>query len=541
MFSIRLLSAGSFILAAAVPLHAQDQVSPAVETVEKPASPATAETDPAPEAEEKPKIEPPPPIRTFLDLEAYASSLASKPYVPREEALDPFFASLQYDGHRQIRFRKEKALFEGNGDGFRVEFSHPGWMFKKTVGMFEMQDGQPTALKNSPEIFSYGDLKPGEGVKYPEEFSGWRLLSAKAGSLERPEFLTFQGASYFRAVTTKLGWGISARGVAINTIGGEPEEFPDFTHFWFMTPKEGDKTFQFLALLNGPSVTGAYHFEVQPGETTVMTVKSSLFMRKVVKLLGLAPFSSMFWFGENTHPKPLDFRPEVHDSDGLLIEQKDGPILWRPLDNGREMRHSVYSLESAKGFGLLQRDRNFTHYQDLEANYHNRVSVWVEPVEGFGRGKLHLIELATGEETWDNIVTFWEPDLLPTATEPARFVYKLHWLKEHEHGLAKVTDSRWGEGVATMDVPNDYEFVIDFTKGTPKEGTPADWLPEESVHIVGDAKILDKRVMLNPQTGGWRAFFKLDIPPSTKLLEMTCELLQDGKPLSERWTYQWRR
>ncbi|TLD68500.1 glucan biosynthesis protein [Phragmitibacter flavus] len=483
----------------------------------------------------------PPPIRTFLDLEAYASKLASKAFVPQEITLDPFFGGLQYDGHRQIRFLKDKALFEDNGDGFRVEFSHPGWMFKKTVDMFKMEDGQPVPLKNGPEFFSYGDLKPGPEVKYPVGFSGWKLLSAEEGKKERPEFLTFQGASYFRAVTTKLGWGISARGVAINTIGGEPEEFPDFTHFWFLTPKEGDKTFQFLALLNGPSVTGAYHFEVQPGETTVMTVRSSLFMRKVVKMLGLAPFSSMFWYGENTHPKPLDFRPEVHDSDGLLIEQHNGPILWRPLDNGREMRHSVFSLEAAKGFGLLQRDRDFKHYQDLEANYHNRVSVWVEPVEGFGRGKLHLIELATGEETWDNIVSFWEPDLLPTATEPARFVYKLHWLKEHEHNLAKVTDSRWGEGVATMDVPNDYEFVIDFTKGTLKEGTPADWLPEEAVNIVGEAKMIDKRVMFNPQTGGWRAFFKLDIPPSTKLLEMTCELLQDGKPLSERWTYQWRR
>lgn len=483
----------------------------------------------------------PPPIRTFLDLEVYASQLAGKPYVAKGEGLDTFFDKLEYDGHRHIRFLQDRALFEGDGDGFRVEFSHPGWMFKKTVDMYQIVDGQPVEVANGPEMFSYGDLKLPKEVKYPGGFSGWKLLIAKKGEKARPEYLTFQGASYFRAVTSKLGWGISARGVAINTIGGEPEEFPDFTHFWFVKPKPGDKTFQFFALLNGPSVTGAYQFEVQPGEETTMKVSGSLYLRKVVKVLGLAPFSSMFWFGENTHPKALDFRPEVHDSDGLLIEQKDGVTIWRPLDNGREMRQSVFELHQMKGFGLLQRDRDFNHYQDLEANYHNRVSVWVEPLEGFGHGCLHLVELATGEETWDNIVTFWEPERLPTATEPLRFAYRLHWLKEHEHELAKVLHTRWGEGVATMKVPDDYEFVIDFTKGNPKEGTASDWLPEESVNIVGDAKLLDKRVMLNPQTGGWRAFFKLQIPESTNLLEMTCELLQDGKPISERWTYQWRR
>ena len=485
---------------------------------------------------------PPPPIRTFLDLEAYAASLAQKPYAPPAHPLDPFFDTLKYDGHRQIRFKSDQALYSDVEHSYHIEFFHPGWTAKKTVEFFQIKNGQPLAVPFSKDYFKYGDLVVPETVKYPDGFAGFRLIAPDTLLPGRRfEFMSFMGASYFRAVTTKLGWGLSARGIAINTIGGEKEEFPDFTHFWFVDPKPGEMVFQFFALLNGPSVCGAYQFEVTPGETTMMRISGSLFLRNPVKLLGLAPFSSMFWYGENTHPKPLDFRPEVHDSDGLLIEQDNGTMIWRPLDNGKEIRQSVFVLDGLKGFGLQKRDREFKHFEDLEARYHERVSAWVDPVEGFGRGKLHLIELATGEETWDNIVTFWEPETQPTATEPLRFAYNLSWLQEKVHDLAKVTATRWGEGVATPDIPNDYLFVVDFTKGKPLAGKAADWVPDTEVHITGNAKIIDKRVMLNPETGGWRAFFKLDITPDVKLLEMTCDLMDGKKPISERWSYQWRR
>jgi len=482
-----------------------------------------------------------PPIRTLLDLEAYASQLAQKPYVAPAVQLDPFFSDLKYDGHRQIRFRQDHSLFGKQGDTYHIEFFHPGWMFKKTVNFSEIADGQPKGVPFSKDLFDYGELKIPDKVAYPNGYTGFRLLAPNSLMKERFEFMVFQGASYFRAVTTKLGWGLSARGVAINTVGGEPEEFPDFTHFWFVEPKPGDKSFKFFALLNGPSVTGAYEFDAEPGETTKMTIQGSLFLRKVVKLLGLAPFSSMFWFGENTQPKPLDFRPEVHDSDGLLIEQDFGPILWRPLDNGKELRQSVFNIEKLKGFGLLERDRDFANFQDLEAKYDQRTAVWVEPIEGFGRGYLHLIEIPTGEETWDNVVALWEPDHLPTATEPLRFAYRLNWLKEHEHKLCKVISTRWGLGVATPDRPDDHIFVVDFTKGVVPDGKKPEWTPDIDVNITGDCKLLDKRVMANPETGGWRAFFKLDIPKATKLLEMTCELANGKQPLSERWVYQWKR
>ncbi len=483
----------------------------------------------------------PPPVRTFLDLEAYASQLAQKPHVPPQGKLDPFFEALDYDGHRKIQSKPGNALYKGSGGGFEVEFFHPGWMFKKTVVFNSIEDGRAAALPFDQGRFVYGELKVPENVVAPLGYSGFRVIAMELEKNRRMEFLSCVGASYFRAAPQHHGWGLSARAVAINTTGGAPEEFPDFTHVWFIKPKAGEKSFKFYALLNGPSVTGAYEIETTPGETTLITVNGSVFLRRVVNQLGIAPFSSMFWFGENTHPRALDFRPEVHDSDGLLIEQNFGPVIWRPLDNSMELRQSVFNIESLKGFGLQQRDRNFGHYEDLEAKYHKRSAVWVEPIEGFGRGALHLIEIPTGEETWDNVVLMWQPDHLPTATEPLRFAYKLNWQGEHEHNLAKVTSTRYGEAIATPTNPDDYLFVVDFTKGKVPDDAAADWTPTIELTIPPDAKLLDKRVIANAESGGWRAFFKMDVPPGLKLLEMTCEL-SDGKQLmSERWSYQWKR
>jgi glucans biosynthesis protein len=480
-------------------------------------------------------------VKGFADLEKVAAHLALQPYQAPTQQLDPFFEGLKYDGHRQIRFLRDKALFAEQGDAFRVEFFHPGWMFKKPVVFYNIKEPQTVGVPFDGSHFDYGDLKVPAGAKNPVGYAGFRVL-APDSLVKRPfEFMVFMGASYYRAVTTQLGYGISARGVAVNTIGGEPEEFPDFTHFWFQQPKVGEKSFKLLALLNGPSITGAYEFESTPGISTEMKIKATLHLRKPVKMLGIAPFSSMFWFGENSHPKPYDFRPEVHDSDGLQVEIKGGPSIWRPLDISRDMRLSIFETDNLKGFGLAERDRDFNNFQDLEANYHRRPAVWVEPVSGFGKGAVTLVELSSGEETWDNIVAMWKPEHLPaTPVEPLKVEYKLNWLDQHDPGtLCKVISSRRG---FVMD-SDDHLYVIDFAKGGENGvGKPKDWTPDIDVVLsAGEGKVLDKRVMRNNETGGWRAFFKLDIPEATNLLEIMMELKDEKKVISERWMYQWRR
>ncbi len=482
-----------------------------------------------------------PPIRSFADLEAYAGRLARTAAPPPGTSLDPFFTDLKYDGHRQIRYRAEEALYADRENTYRIEFFHPGWMFTKPITVAEIGGAGPRPIAFRRDAFDYGSLRLPRTIEYPQGYSGFRVLAPDAMLGRRFEFLVFQGASYFRAVTTELGWGLSARGIAVNTVGGSPEEFPDFTHFWFLEPAPGDTTFRALALLDGPSLTGAYELEARPGETTRMRVRATVFLRRPVTLLGLAPFSSMFWFGENTHPQPYDFRPEVHDSDGLLIEQRHGPLLWRPIDTSTTVRHSVFTIDALGGYGLIERDRDFRNFQDLEAIYHRRVSAWVEPLEGFARGRLHLIELPTGEETWDNIVTFWEPAQIPSVAEPLRFSYMLTWLEEPAHPLARVIATRHGQGIATPENPDDHLFVIDFAPPRDAVARPPGWMPQITVHVHGTARLRDQRVMLNPETEGWRAFFTLDIPAPTTVLELTCDLTDGKRPVAERWTYLWRR
>lgn len=476
----------------------------------------------------------------FESLQKLAGELALKPYQAPSQQLDPFFEGLKYDGHRQIRFREDKALYSEKEDSYRVEFFHPGWMFKKPVGFFNVDGVTTNTVPFDSKLFDYGQLKLPEAFKNPEGYAGFRVLAPKSFLDKRFEFMVFMGASYYRAVTTELGYGISARGVAVNTIGGKPEEFPDFTHFWFQQPKPGEKYFRVLALLNGPSITGAYQFDAAPGKTTDMLVKATLFLRQPVEMLGIAPFSSMFWFGENSHPKPYDFRPEVHDSDGLQIEVEGGPSIWRPLDVSRDLRLSLFEMDKLKGFGLGERDRDFNNFQDLEAMYHRRPAVWVEPIKGFSKGAVVLVELSTGEETWDNIVAMWKPAQLPaTPKDPLHFEYRLAWLEEQLPGLlCKVISTRRGFVMKS----DDHEYIVDFTKGGLNLEKPEDWVPELEVKISsGEAKVLDKRVMFNRETGGWRAFFKLNVPEKTNLMEMMCEMKDGTKVISERWMYQWRR
>lgn len=476
----------------------------------------------------------------LASLEAIASAHASRSYETPQQNLAPFYEKLDYDGHRHIRFRPERALFGGAGDTFRVEFFHPGWMFKKPVRFHQLDAGQSSAVAFDRGLFDYGALNLPDNTEDPAGYAGFRLLAPDAFLGRRFEFLVFMGASYYRAVTTELGYGISARGIAVNTIGATPEEFPDFTRFWLVKPKPGDDRFRLLALLEGPSLTGAYEFTTRPGRSTEMEVRGTLFLRRKVEMLGIAPFSSMFWFGENSHPKPYDFRPEVHDSDGLQIEIEGGPSIWRPLDVSRETRLSFFQMDKLKGFGLAGRDRNYEHFQDLEARYHQRPSVWVEPVNGFEKGAVVLVELPTGEETWDNIVAMWKPETVPQSPDtPLRFAYRLLWQDGHEPaGLCKVTATRRG---FVMD-SDDHLYVLDFSAGASTQTRPANWLPEVQVQVnSGTAKVLDARVMANPETRGWRAFFRLDVPADTPMLELMCELQDDGVPLSERWIYQWRR
>jgi periplasmic glucans biosynthesis protein len=389
-------------------------------------------------------------------------------------------------------------------------------------------------------VFDYRKLAVPAGTPPPPGYAGYKIMAPLNKPGVQDELAVFLGASYFRSLAPQLGYGLSARGLALNTARPGGEEFPYFERFWFTQPEKGAKEITVQALLDSPSVAGAYQFRITPGKTTVMEVDAEITLRKPVELLGIAPFSSMLWHSEITHPKPVEFRPEVHDSDGLLIQYSEKDVHWRPLDNSRVIRHSVLATDAFMGYGLIQRDRDFENYQDLEANYHQRPSAFVEPIGKWPPGRVHLIELPTGEEFWDNIVCMWEPVKQPSPGEPFRFSYRLTWLEEKSvPGLCKVTASRRSHHHYKEEEkkPDDDMFVLDFSPPA-KAG---DKEPDIEVTVGDGAKLLDKRVQKNPHTGGWRAFFRVNIEDKTESLELSCRLLENKQPVSERWSYLWKK
>lgn len=467
-------------------------------------------------------------------LRERARALASKPHVaPAKDAVPEWLRKLDYDEHRIIEFNAARSLWREEGLPFQVQFFHPGYIFHEPVQISEVQGGSAGPIAFRRELFNYRSLKTGT---LPENlgFAGFKLLY----DLNRPndELGAFLGASYFRLLCRGAHYGLSARGLALNTaeLPG-PEEFPRFTAFWLERPRPGASSVTVYALLDSESVAGAYRFQITPGDETVAHVKATIFARKNVKTFGLAPLTSMFWRGENTSTPPGDdFRPEVHDSDGLLMETGTGEWIWRPLQNPREMRVVPFEDENPRGFGLLQRDRVFDHYRDLEAHYHLRPSAWVEPVGAWGRGTVRLAELSTRDEYLDNIVAFWTPEKLPSPGEPIEFEYRLHWLLESRRGPAGMARATYHHRTG-----EDERFLVEFAGATLNE-RGADAPPEAVVTAREGAKITHTSVQKNPYDGSWRVAFVVRAVPPGRPIELRCFLRAAPHVLTETWSYLWQ-
>jgi glucans biosynthesis protein len=470
-----------------------------------------------------------------LDVLRYrAKLLAAKPYVPRVSRVPEKLMRLTYDQHREIRFNPAQSWGRGENLPFQLQFFHPGFIFDKTVQVSELRGGNETPIPFSPQLFDYGKTDVGS-VPEIMGFSGFRMLYP----LNRPgdELGAFQGASYFRLLCQEAFYGLSARGLAINT--GEPggEEFPVFEEFWVERPAADAREFVIFALLDSPSVAGAYRFAIRPGADTVAQVKAVLFARKPIKTLGIAPLTSMFWHGETTGANHGDFRPEVHDSDGLLINHSGGEWLWRPLSNPAAVRTAAFGDRSPKGFGLLQRDRKFSSYEDLEANYHRRPSAWVESIGAWGSGAVRLVEIPTPDETNDNIVAFWVPDVLPAVGEPIEFEYRLHWFLDQIRppaGFAVATR----RGHSKTHEPELERFVVDFDGSYLGKKGP-DPSIEPVVSVGAGAKLVHATVQKNPFNGTWRLAFALRSDGSKRPVELRAFLRKPPHVLTETWTYLW--
>jgi glucans biosynthesis protein len=473
----------------------------------------------------------------FETLRYQAKMLAAKPYAPPVNRIPDWLPRLTYDEHRFIVFDPNRSWWRHDGLPFQLQFFHPGAVQQRTVRIYEVRGKRAEPIAFDPQFFIYdrAKLKVGE-LPTNMGFAGLRVLYPLNHADD--ELGAFLGASYFRMLCQKAVYGLSARGLAINS--GEPggEEFPSFTDFWIERPAPGAKSLTVCALLDSESVAGAYRFAITPGADTVVQVKTVLYLRKEVKSFGVAPLTSMFWRGENSEVAIDDFRPEVHDSDGLMLFTGAGEWLWRPLTNPRNVRIATFADENPRAFGLVQRDRSFESYQDLEAAYQLRPSTWVEPVGNWGRGSVRLVELPTPTEFNDNIVAFWTPETLPPVGEPIELEYRLHWFLDQIHPPAGYAVGTRHVHSKTPDLGFE-RFIVDFDG--PYLGRHGDDpLIEPVVSASGGAILAHVAVQKNKFNGTWRVVFLLQPDGSGRPVELRCFLRKSPHVLSETWTYLWQ-
>jgi glucans biosynthesis protein len=426
----------------------------------------------------------------------------------------------------------------------------------RALRLHEVSDGNVRPLVLPASIFDYDGVLPPDAPGTAALVAGWKLTYPLNEAAKRDEVAAFLGSNYFRALGKGQRYGLSARAVAIDTVGGSSaEEFPDFTAYWFETPKAGATEFVFHALLDGPRATGAYRFVLRPQSgamiATTVDVRARLYLRAgsaPIATFGVAPLTSMFLHGENQAAAVADFRPEVHDSDGLQIETAEGEWIWRPLTNPAAPFVTSFALRSPRGFGLMQRDRSFASYEDVEARYELRPSAWVEPLSDWGSGRIELLQFRTPDETHDNVAAYWVPATAPEAGTPIDLSWRVHWQGSAQRlpPGAYVVQTRTGYGyIKVPPPPRRHKFLIDFAapapSSVPTQAQSVQATVEKPVEAVAsastNARIVRVHAYPNPARGGWRATVEFDRLDPKQAVELRVFLRQGPNVLSETWSY----
>ncbi len=452
---------------------------------------------------------------------------------------------IDYDAFQHIRFRTERSIQLGDHKNAPVQLFHLASLFLEPVHMHVVAGETAREILYDPHLFETPEGHPARELRAADlGFAGFRVMAPDL----KTDWLAFLGASYFRTSGPFNQYGISARGLAIDTAMPHPEEFPRFSAFWLEpAAKDDGEALAVSALLDSKSVTGAYRIKtkrmsVAGGLRKIeMEIDASIFARQDVARLGIAPFSSMFWYGEGSRKQAKDWRPEIHDSDGLAILTGAGEHIWRPLNNPPRVMTSAFVDNDVKGFGLMQRDRDFAHYLDDGVFYERRASVWVEPLEGWGKGAVHLVEIPTDDETNDNIVAYWCPDEPLRAGQERRFRYKLSWLDKgpmpEDLGRTIATWTGLGGRPGQKRPEGVRKFVIDF-HGQVFAGLDRN----DGVEIVASSS---RGTVVNAYThpvvdqpNRWRAIFDLRAT-GPDVVDLRAYLRQGDKALSETWIYQY--
>jgi periplasmic glucans biosynthesis protein len=478
----------------------------------------------------------------FDDVRKLALERAHHEYRPAPDALPETLAKLSEEQYRNIRFRAASSLWHGQSL-FEVEFFHRGYRNRERVNLFEVgPEGVATALTYNPSLYTFGALQKAPKAPANLGYAGFRVHYPLQTPNYKDELISFLGASYFRVLGRNQHYGASVRGLAIDTGAQSGEEFPVFTDFWLVRPKQGDRRLTIYALLDSRSVSGAFQFEVQPGSVTLVEVHNTLYLRRPIAKLGVAPLTSMFLYGsDNSGRRFDDSRPEVHDSDGLMAQTGQGQWLWRPLVNPRELRVNRFMDENPRGFGLIQRERAARQYTDPESQYETRPSYWVQPLGNWGKGGVELVEIPSDEEIHDNVVAYWVPSDAPPVGKPVSYHYLLSaYLNSSEwppggHVIAtRSGNPPSGEGRPHMP-PGARRVVVEFAGGDLDSLAATQPVKAE---VSADNGHVESLAVQRTDAGSWRATI-IVTPRAKRAVDLHCFLTLYGEVLTETWTYQW--
>ncbi len=482
------------------------------------------------------------------DVTTQARALMEKPYAAPVNNLPPVFSGMQFADYQKMQPRTDRFEWRDLQTPFRLNFYHQGMQFNAPVRINEITADGVQEIKYDTDRFDFGNLSFDKGATSTLGYAGFRVLYPVNQPDKLDEIVSFLGASYFRVIGKGQVYGLSSRGLAIDTAPPGGEEFPDFREFWIQQPTAQDRQIVIYALLDSPRATGAYQFIVTPGgKDAVVDVQANIFVRGDIKTIGIAPLTSMFLYGPNQQSDlKRNFRPAIHDSNGLSIRTGTGEWLWRPLNNPRNLAISSFEVENPKGFGLLQRGREFSRYEDLKDRYDLRPSAWIEPQGNWGKGHVTLMEIPTPDETNDNIVAFWTPDAPTQRGQMLQFAYRMHWTTDepalHAADNAWVkqtfhTDSEELQANLIRKLDGNSAFLIDF-EGPVLANMPLGTAVTPQVSVGDNAELLNVGIERNPAIKGWRVTLRVKVKNPALPVEMRAALLQDNKPVSETWSYQ---
>lgn len=477
---------------------------------------------------------------TFATVRRLADKRAAAAYRIRSTPLPRALAQLSYAQYRQIRFKPDAALWRGQSR-FDIEFYHRGFAFTRQVRVFEVLPSGVRQVRYRPSMFEFGRQVP--RMRLPDHlgFAGFSVHYPLNTPAQADPVIAFLGASYFRVLGRNQVYGITARGLAMDTATVGGEQFPYFTDFWLVRPAPHARTMTIYALLESSALTGAYRFVVRPGSITQVTVTATLYPRARVSKLGIAPLTSMFLYGVNSARRRFyNWRPQVHDSDGLMMHTGNGEWLWRPLQNPTRLEVNRFMDDNPRGFGLIQRERDFAAYQDPAARYGRRPSYWIQPLGDWGRGGVELVEIPSTDDINYNIDAYWVPGEPLVPRRPVSFSYVLSsYLHSGERWPpgGRTVATRFGPVMrGTHAVPGMRRVLIDFAGGELAELRASQPVGAQvTAHGAAVSRISVQRL---PENGAWRVAF--DVRPSGgRTVNLSCYLELYGAALTETWTYQW--